>query len=108
MTARKYAVVANRTDAQNKFIAGLKGQAKVVMAELLANTEPRLGTEIESACGAKIVTKQDTLRIVLYYVVIFKGKGLVVASENVPQVESPAPVAGLMTLINAAYEASLA
>lgn len=83
--ARLYSLDTDAIDAgkAKKYVAGLKGQAKIVYDELKANKEPRLAVDIEKACAAKIVTRQDTLRVVLYYIIVFKGKGLVKATEPV-------------------------
>jgi hypothetical protein len=82
MTARHYRLVANLNEKQNLYVAGLKGQARVVMNELANNKEPRLGVDIDKECGPKFVTKQDTLRVTLYYIIIFKNKGVVEAVET--------------------------
>lgn len=81
MTARMYAMNSELTDAQKKYLAGLKGQAKVVAEELANNTEPRLAEDINKNTAPKLVTKQDELRVTLYYIIIFKGKGIVRAVE---------------------------
>lgn len=67
--------------SQKKYVANLKGQAKIVFDELAADTTPRLATDVEKACGSKIQTRQDTLRVVLYYIIVFKSKGLITAVE---------------------------
>jgi hypothetical protein len=89
-TARFYAVNENASSVEGKkYFSSLKGQAKIVAEELFANTTPRLGTEIEKECGSKIKTKQDTLRIVLYYICIFKSKKFVSSFDELPKIEEP-------------------
>lgn len=79
--ARLYSINPVALETRKKYVSGLKGQAKIVFDELMANREPRLAVEVEKACGSKLVTKQDTLRVVLYYIIVFKSKGLITALE---------------------------
>ena len=80
--ARKYAINENAFSGRGKkYFSTIKGQAKIVADDLFANREPRLAVEITKNCGAKIVTKQDTHRVVLYYVIIFKTRGFVSAFD---------------------------
>ena len=56
----------------------------MVFNEINAIREPKLAKDItQSIVDQKIlVTGQDPLRVVLYYLIIFKGKGIVRAIEN--------------------------
>lgn len=88
--ARLYALDTDRISklegrAKN-YVATLKGQAKIVFDDMAENATPRLAVDIEKSCGSKIVTRQDVFRVVLYYILVFKGKGLVRAYE--PDVEN--------------------
>lgn len=84
--ARFYALNSRADSPEGqKYFGAIKGQAKIVAEELRENLTPRLATEIEKNCGHKIVTRQDTLRIVLYYLIIFKGKGFVSALDEMPK-----------------------
>lgn len=82
MTARMYSLVSELSDVQQKYVAGLKGQAKIVYDELVANRTPRLGEDINKVTGPLFTTRQDTLRVTLYYIIVFKGKGIVRATEQ--------------------------
>ena len=76
MTARLYAIA---NDA--KLTKTLKGQALQVWTELQNDTTPRLAVDIDAKVGPLYKTRQDTLRVTLYYLLVFKKQGLVVASE---------------------------
>jgi len=78
--ARLYAVSPKATPS---VVSKLKGQAKIVMDELLRDSTPRLATEVDAVTGKLFKTRQDTLRVTLYYIIVFKGKGLVTAFEPV-------------------------
>lgn len=81
MTARFYALAANLSPENTKYVAGLTGQAKIVYEELARVRTPRLAEEINKETSKRLVTKQDFLRVTLYYIIVFKGRGVVVASE---------------------------
>jgi hypothetical protein len=83
--ARLYAldVTAVKNGVARSYILNLKGQAKIVFDALVENTKPRLASEIDDITSKKFVTRQDTLRVTLYYLIIFKGKKIVCAFENV-------------------------
>ena len=78
MTARMYV-------ASNVTPAGLKGQAAEVWSGLQECKEqgPMFAADINKIVGPRLKTKQDTLRVTLYYIVIFKGKGWVTAVDPV-------------------------
>lgn len=80
MTARHYVLNADVK------IPALKGQAKIVMDALveLRDQGPLAAVKINETSGPKFKTRQDTLRVTLYYIVIFKGQGLVRAVEPTP------------------------
>lgn len=62
-----------------------KGQAARVLEELRANTEPRLATDIDMSIATSDSphkTRQDSLRVTLYYLLVFKKQGIVAASEQ--------------------------
>lgn len=75
---------ANNDAKAKKYIAELKGQARIVFDELKNDTTPRLASEILEKCGEKIRTRQDVLRVVLYYIIVFKGKGFVSSFDTRP------------------------
>lgn len=79
-------VVKNATGKTKSYVANLKGQAKIVFDEMRENQKPRLAVEIEKACGHKIQTRQDVFRVVLYYILVFKSKGIISTFE--PDVEN--------------------
>jgi len=68
------------------YLLNLKGQAKIVFDDMRDNPKPRLAVEIEKSCGSKIETRQDVFRVVLYYILVFKSKGIVRA--YLPEVEN--------------------
>jgi hypothetical protein len=78
--ARLYAF--NGTEPKN----AVRGQAAVVLAELKRDTTPRLATDIAEtvASSGELKTRQDILRVVLYYIIIFKNRGMVSATEQAP------------------------
>lgn len=84
--ARLYAIVADA-----KLRNEPKGQAARVLEELRSNPEPRLATDIDLAIVTSATphrTRQDSLRVTLYYLLIFKKQGIVAASEQ--PIEAPA------------------
>ena len=78
MTARLYAATPNARPAKV-----LRGQALQVWTELQADTTPRLATAIDANVGPLYKTRQDTLRVTLYYLLVFKKQGIVTSSEPV-------------------------
>lgn len=68
------------------------GQAKRVLVELQRDRTPRLATEIADAIAMSegkpgemngpFITRQTQLRVTLYYLLVFKKAGAVVASEQ--------------------------
>ncbi len=65
--------------------AELKGQARVVFDVLRAqNGEPKLASDINADVEATglLKTRQDTLRVTLYYIIVFKGRGWVSAVDQ--------------------------
>ena len=102
MTARLYSLKSELSESQQKYAAALKGQARIVFDELAANRAPRLAEKINELTGPKFTTRQDTLRVTLYYIIVFKGKGLVVASEQTR--ETPNAFAGMMAEMEAATQ----
>lgn len=89
MTAKKYAKVQGQKPAKP-----LGPQAMLVWQSLSAT--PKLATEVNAECGPKFTTRQDTLRVTLYYILVFKSQGLVSAHENV-ETETENAFAGLIT-----------
>lgn len=85
--ARLYAL----TGKQPK--AALRGQAAVVFETLGTLDVPMLATEITEAVlnTGRLVTRQDPLRVVLYYLIIFKNRGIVAATAQ-PSVEETVEV----------------
>jgi MinD-like ATPase involved in chromosome partitioning or flagellar assembly len=77
--AKKYAYNGKMSD---KKFASLKGQYKIVMTDMMANTEPRLISEVTESCGHLIVTRQSVERVVGYYIIVAKSKGFVDAFLN--------------------------
>jgi hypothetical protein len=69
----------------------LKGQAAVVFSEL--GSTPELATTINERVAPKLKTRQDPLRVTLYYLIIFKNRGIVAASEQPAEVVAEAPIA---------------
>lgn len=58
------------------------GQCKIVYDALRAEPDAvRTGHEWDAVIGASLKTKQDTYRVVLYYILILKGKGVVRTAE---------------------------
>lgn len=85
-TAKLYSMVENAKPARE-----LTGQAKQVWEELQVDTTPRLATDIDAQVGPKFKTRQDTLRVTLYYLLVFKKQGIVQATAQAPKVDAPAP-----------------
>ncbi len=75
-------------------MAKLKGQAKIVMDELLRDETPRFASQINTETEKCLKTRQDTLRVTLYYIIVFKSKGWIhttdsdTPSEEITQCES--------------------
>ena len=72
----------------------VRGQAAQVLAELRADTEPRLAVDIDARIAATnpFKTRQDTLRVTLYYLIVFAKRGWVIkdkpqANENAVAVD---------------------
>ena len=60
----------------------LSGQAKVVFDLLREHEgEKKTGKEWAELANGKFATRQDPYRVVLYYIIIFKGQGLIVTDE---------------------------
>ena len=78
--ARMYQLNTQAVEAKPKYVGGLKGQAKVVFDAMKAETGPVLAKDLATKCAFP-GSKQDPYRVTLYYVLIFKGKGLVLTSE---------------------------
>lgn len=87
MTARLYSLASNLTPENKKYVAGLRGQAKIVYEELDRVRTPRLAEDINKETAKRLVTKQDFLRVTLYYIIVFKGRGIVVAHEATREAE---------------------
>jgi hypothetical protein len=71
-------------DRSMSAVAKLTGQAARVYAELIANPVPRTGPEVNAAIESSATpfkTRQDSLRVTLYYLVVFKGQGIVTATR---------------------------
>lgn len=73
----------------------VKGQAAVVLDVLKRqNGEPKLASDIAEQVSKEgtLKTRQDVLRVVLYYIIIFKGKGVVNAvDQDIVEAPSEAP-----------------
>ena len=87
--ARLYAynsdAVKNGDAKLRRYVGELKGQAKVVLDELRRNLKPRLAVEIEKTTPF-FETRQERFRVVLYYILVFKSKGII--STYDPDVEN--------------------
>jgi len=98
--ARLYAIDTDRLpklEGKTKnYVANLKGQAKIVFDDMIGNTTPRLAVDIEKSCGSQIVTRQDVFRVVLYYILVFKSKGIVRAHLPAIEAEPENAFAGLV------------
>lgn len=81
MTARLYSLATDLTADQKKYVGGLRGQARIVYDELARVRTPRLAEDINKETRKLLVTRQDYLRVTLYYIIVFKGRGIVVAHE---------------------------
>lgn len=86
MVARLYSLnfdgIKNLKDGKTKsYLSNMKGQARIVFDDMRDNPTARLATDITKSCGSKIQTRQDVFRVVLYYILVFKSKGLVKATE---------------------------
>lgn len=76
------------------------GQALRVLAELRRVREPRLAVDIDAAIAKSTGkagaidgphnTRQDSLRVTLYYLLVFKKAGAVVATEQPVEVDEVA------------------
>lgn len=67
------------------------GQAARLLEELRADTTPRFAQDIDMAIATSdrpYVTRQDSLRITLYYLIIFRRRGLVVATQQTTAAEN--------------------
>lgn len=85
------------TGKTKNYVNEMRGQAKIVFDEMRDNPKPRLAVEICDACKSKIVTRQDEFRVVLYYILVFKSKGIVKGYEPfVDENESENAFAGLI------------
>ena len=93
--ARMYGWSEKRFNGATKKVAELKGQAGLVRDVLDNLTDLKfdadgieratfLATDVTTAVVAtgKLVTRQDSLRVVLYYLLVFKKRGWVVAAEQ--------------------------
>lgn len=88
--ARLYGWAPRRTEnpATAKKVNELKGQAAVVrdIMDGMAKDSalPALATIISEAVekSGKLVTRQEVLRVTLYYLLVFKKRGWVVAQEQ--------------------------
>ena len=87
MTSRMYSLATDLTKDQKQYVSGLRGQAKIVYDELARVRAPRLAEDINKETRKHLVTRQDYLRVTLYYIIVFKGRGIVVAQE--PTREAP-------------------
>jgi hypothetical protein len=74
----------------------LKGQSAVVFDVLSEQTEPMLASDLTEKVleTGRLKTRQDALRVVLYYLIVFKGRGLVAASEQPVPMEVPEDAGG--------------
>jgi hypothetical protein len=84
-TAKLYSIVPDAIPART-----LTGQAAQVWTELANDTTPRLATAVDAKVGPLFKTRQDTLRVTLYYILVFKKLGLVQATAQ-PKVVAPTP-----------------
>lgn len=82
-TAKLYSV-----NPSVKMTRELRGQALQVWTELNADVTPRLATDIDAKVGPLFKTRQDTLRVTLYYILVFKKSGHVVASTQSAPVDT--------------------
>lgn len=97
MKARMYSLKAGA-----KLKSRPSGQARRVLAELQRVREPRLATDIDEAIAKSTgkagglngphITRQDSLRVTLYYLLVFKKAGAVVATEQSVDVDADIPV----------------
>lgn len=93
MKSRMYSLVSG-----SRLKSKPSGQAARVLAELQRVREPRLAVEIDSAIASSTgkpgslrgphVTRQDSLRVTLYYLLVFKKAGVVAATEAAAEVET--------------------
>lgn len=80
MRARLYNLVEGKKPRREP-----SGQALRVLQELRADTEPRTAQAIDEAIAksdSPHKTRQDSLRVTLYYILVFKKQGLVQATEQ--------------------------
>lgn len=78
--ARMYSV--NTSVIPETEITKLKGQAKIVMSELIRDITPRFASQINTETEKCLKTKQDTLRVTLYYIIVFKSKGWIHVKDS--------------------------
>jgi len=78
--------------------AEVKGQAAVILDVMQRqNGEFKLASDIAEQVEREgnLKTRQDILRVTLYYIIVFKNKGLIATSEQevaAPAVEETVPV----------------
>jgi hypothetical protein len=90
-TARLYSI--NPAKVSPSALAKVKGQAKIVIDELYRDPRPRLASEINVETEKCLKTRQSTLRVTLYYIIVFKSKGWIntqeqsVSESDTPEVE---------------------
>lgn len=78
MVARMYALKSG-----HKLVAPKRGQALKVYQKLTQQERPVLAAEFSKLFSAEeLHTSQDVYRVVLYYILVFKKEGIVVAYEN--------------------------
>lgn len=86
MRARLYAIIGNPKKEPT-------GQAARVLTELRRDTTPRLAEDIDKAIATSDTphkTRQDSLRVTLYYLLVFKKQGIVAATEQPQPAEAVA------------------
>jgi hypothetical protein len=63
-------------------VKSMSGQAAIIFRGLQAEPEAMFtGHEWADKLGPSLATRQDPYRVVLYYIVIFKGQGLIRTNE---------------------------
>jgi hypothetical protein len=85
--AHTFVLVPDAIPADQK----VRGQAKQVLTELERDMTPRLATDIDREIADRdpFKTRQDTLRVTLYYLIVFSNRGWV---KKVRPVAEPAAV----------------